>query len=204
MRARLFLVVGAASALLSITAGLPAAAAVTPGRSATAPVAGTRTMGTPAASAAPADAAPMATFFTAAGGATGVTCTQSNLTLVAGAAGNFSVTVWTFAMCASNIMGVTGVKSVSVLNLPYNAVVNFAVAPPTFTVNAGAAGPIQFNIALNTVLGLVTCAYRPAGGAMAGTTNAAVTAVTFTNVAFNLNAGPAVCPKNMFFSAAYA
>jgi hypothetical protein len=196
LRKRLFLLAGAASTLLSVTAALPAAAG-TPahGRGAT----------TLTASAAPADAAPMATFLTAAGGMTGVTCTQSTLTLVPGAAaGSFSVTAWTFAMCTSNIMNVTSVKGISVVNLPYSAAVNGAAAPPTFTISAGAAGAIQFTISLNTLLGTANCAYRPNGGTIAGTTNAGVTAVTFTNVPFTLNAGAAVCPKNMFFSAAYA
>jgi hypothetical protein len=183
MRKRLFLAAGAASALLSVTAALPAAAAA----------------------AVPADTAPSATFLTAAGGMTGVTCTASTLTLVAGTAANtFSLTVWTFGSCTSNIKGVTSVKSVGVQNLPYSVTVNPAAAPPTFTVTAGAAGNIQFTFALNTDLGTVMCGYQPNGGAIAGTTNAGVTAVTFTNVQFNLTSGSALCPKNIFFSASYA
>jgi hypothetical protein len=199
MRKRLFLAAGAASALLGVTAALPAAAAAArapvPGRSAAAVTAG----------AVPADTAPSATFLTAAGGMTGVTCTASTLTLVAGTAANtFSLTVWTFGSCTSNIKGVTSVKSVGVQNLPYSVTVNPAAAPPTFTVTAGAAGNIQFTFALNTDLGTVMCAYQPNGGAIAGTTNAGVTAVTFTNVQFNLTSGSALCPKNIFFSASYA
>jgi hypothetical protein len=190
MRKRLFLAAGAVSALLSITAALPAAAV-------------TRDAATRGA--VPADAAPSATFLTAAGGMTGVTCTASTLTFApATAANTFSITVWTFGSCTSNIKNVNSVKSVGVQNLPYTATVNPAAVPPTFTVTAGAAGNILFTFALNTSLGTVMCAYQPNGGAIAGTTNAAVTTVTFTSAQFNLTSGSALCPKNMFFSAAYA
>jgi hypothetical protein len=111
-----------------------------------------------------------------------------------------SLSTQSFASCtASGIIGVTSVKSITVQNLPYTATVNDSNSSLTLT--AGSAGPIDVSVALNTILGTVTCVFT--ASSLVGTTSNSNNSVTFTNQSTTLSTGPGVCPKSGTFSAAY-
>jgi hypothetical protein len=142
------------------------------------------------------------TIPTTSGGSTGITCTAASLTASVTAnpdsSGNAdeSVTGLTTTGCTSNITGVTGVNSVTLNNLPYNA----SVAPGgNLTVTAGSAGAIQSTVSLKTVLGTITCVYKLTNTFVAVVHNGNNTIVVVT-IEFTLVSGPAVCPKNGFLS----
>jgi hypothetical protein len=150
-----------------------------------------------------------ATFFTTAGGTSGVTCTVSAFSgtvLTNPAAGGIateSLTTQTFSSCTSNIFGVTAVQSIIVNNLPYNASVNGTSKAITLTGTSSSA-PIQATVKLSTVLGTVTCVYRANSNTVAGVTSNTDNSLAFSSQGFTKFSGPNVCPGSSFLSATYA
>jgi hypothetical protein len=151
------------------------------------------------------------TFFSTAGGSTGVTCHTS--TFSATVTGNpvtpgtatESLNTQTFSDCVENIIGVTSVVSVAVNNLPYGTTVNGTTK--VVTVSGTAAAPIQTTVRLQTILSPnpITCVYRSAGTSITGTaSNIPDNSITFTSQQFNRFSGPSICFANGFFSAIYA
>lgn len=145
-----------------------------------------------------------ATFFSP-GTTTGVTCTKAGVTnkvtknpLKPGIAVE-SLTAQTFGSCTTNIPGTTSVQSVKVLNLPYTTTVSDAAGFPITVTKPG--GVVKTSIAINSVLGLLTCTYKAtklSGKASnIGSTNA------FTNQLFTLASGSSACPKQGSFSATF-
>lgn len=110
-----------------------------------------------------------------------------------------SLTAQTFAGCTAKITGVTSVKSISVLNLAYNAAVSDS--SNTLTLTAGSSGALEVSAALNTILGTITCDYT--ASSLTGTTSNTNNSVTFTSQATTLLSGSGLCPKSGTFSAAY-
>ena len=110
-----------------------------------------------------------------------------------------SLTAQTFSGCTAKITGVTSVKSISVLDLPYNAAVSDS--SDTLTLTAGSSGALEVSAALNTVLGTVTCDYT--ASSLVGSTSNSNNSVTFTSQSTTLLSGPGLCPKTGTFSAAY-
>ncbi|MEV6419476.1 Tat pathway signal sequence domain protein [Streptomyces sp. NPDC051662] len=141
---------------------------------------------------------------TTAGGSTGITCTASQFTATvtgnpaAPGTATESLTAHTFGGCTSNILGTTGVQSITVDRLPYHTTV--ASGGP-LTVGAGAAGAVQTTVKLNTLLGLTTCVYTSTG--LSGATSNTDNSITFTNQLFSRSSGPATCPGSSYFSAKY-
>lgn len=149
----------------------------------------------------------LATFYSTAAGSTGVKCTESSFSAIVTSnppvdgVATETLTDHTFGDCDSNVLGVLGVQSVVVDNLPYNASVDSVTENVTLT---GAGGPIQSTVRLRTLLGSITCVYRDADGVMTGTTSDVDNSITFTNERFDKVSGPSLCFATAYFSATYA
>jgi hypothetical protein len=149
----------------------------------------------------------LATFYSTTSGSTGVKCTESSFSAtvtsnppVDGVATE-TLTAHAFDGCDSNVVGVLGVQSVTVDNLPYSASVDSVTENVTLT---GAGGPIQSTVRLLTLFGSITCVYRDADGVMTGTTSDIDNSITFTNERFDKVSGPGLCFSTAYFSATYA
>ncbi|MER7519576.1 Tat pathway signal sequence domain protein [Streptomyces sp. NPDC126499] len=141
---------------------------------------------------------------TTQGGSTGITCNSSAFTATvnsnptAPGTATETVTAHTLSSCTTNISGATGVQSITVNNLPFAAAVS---SGGSLTVSAGAAGPIQTTLKINTILGVTTCVYR--AGSLTATPNNADNSLSFANQLFTKYSGPSTCPANGYFSAKY-
>lgn len=141
---------------------------------------------------------------TTPGGSTGITCSASAFTATANTnpaapgTATETVTAHTLGTCTTNITGATGVQSITVNNLPFGAAVT---SGGSLTVSAGAAGPIQTTLKINTILGLTTCVYR--AGSLTATPDNADNSLSFTNQLFTKYSGPGTCPGSGYFSAKY-
>lgn len=149
-----------------------------------------------------------ADFATSSGGSTGIKCAASTFTATvvdnpaAPGVATESTTAQTFASCTANILGVTGVTSVVVDNVPFATTVDGATG--AVAVTGTDAAPIQTTLKLRTILGSVTCVYRADGGAIAGTAGATESSIGFANQQFNKFSGPITCPANGYFTATYS
>lgn len=141
---------------------------------------------------------------TTAGGSTGITCNASSFTATANTnpaapgTATETVTAHTLTQCTTNITGATGVQSITVNNLPYSASVT---SGGSLTVSAGAAGPIQTTLKINTILGVTTCVYQ--AGNLTATPSNADNSLTFKDQLFTKTSGPITCPGSGYFSAKY-
>lgn len=141
---------------------------------------------------------------TTQGGSTGITCNTSAFTATvkgnpaAPGTATETATAHTLSSCTTNIIGATGVQSITVNNLPYGTAV---VSGGALTVTAGAAGPIQTTLKINSILGLMTCVYR--AGSLTATPSNTDNSLTFTDQLFTKASGPGTCPANGYFSAKY-
>ncbi|MDI5962802.1 Tat pathway signal sequence domain protein [Streptomyces sp. SL13] len=208
MRTRTSLIVAAAAAALAFGAVVPASAAVHPDTSA---VLTTGSAGGTAAAvndvlAGSVASGSKATFYSSATGTTGVSCAASAFSAkvvtnpTAPGSATESLTAQSFSSCTSNVVGVSGVQSVTVNALPYNTKVAdtsgdpVTVSPPT--------GSIQTTVVLNTLLGTTTCVYTSPSitGAASNTDNS----LTFTNQHFTKSSGSSLCFSDAYFSVKYA
>ncbi|MFS4091704.1 Tat pathway signal sequence domain protein [Streptomyces sp. AF1A] len=148
-----------------------------------------------------------ATLYSSATGTSGVTCTSSQFTATvtdnpaAPGTATESVTAHTFdsSSCTSNVIGVLGVSSITVDNLPYSATV---ASDGTLTVSPAAGSTIQTTVKLRTLLGSITCVYQAPG--LTGKADNADGSITFTNQQFTKVSGSSLCFASGFFSAKYA
>jgi hypothetical protein len=145
--------------------------------------------------------------FTAGSGTVACTVSQFTATVTsnpaAGGVAAETLTAQTFSSCtASGIFGVTGVNSITVNNLSYNTSVD--ASSSTVSLSAGANGPVQATVSLRTILGSVTCAYRPTSGSLTGAASNADNSIAFTNQALTKSTGSGVCPGTSTFNATYA
>ncbi|MFH8801374.1 Tat pathway signal sequence domain protein [Streptomyces sp. NPDC017936] len=146
-----------------------------------------------------------ATFYSSATGTSGVSCASSSFsaTVTANPAApgtaTESLTAQTFANCTSNVLGVLGVTSITVNNLPYAAAVTSGAG---ITVSPPAGSKIRTTVVLRTLLGSVNCIYE--GPALAGTTSNADNSIAFANQPFTKLSGSSLCFANAYFSAKYA
>jgi hypothetical protein len=141
--------------------------------------------------------------FTAGSGT--VKCSASTFTAkvvtnpAAGGTATESLTGQTFSSCtATGIAGVTGVQSVTVNGLPYNASVNGTTKAVALT------GSISALVKLSTILGTVNCTYTANGGAFNGTASNTDNSINFTNQGLTKSAGSGLCPGTSNFTASYA
>ncbi|MEU7011918.1 Tat pathway signal sequence domain protein [Streptomyces sp. NPDC046332] len=141
---------------------------------------------------------------TTSGGSTGITCNASAFSATvtsnpaAPGTATETLTSHTLSTCTTNILGATGVQSITVNNLPYTTAV---ASGGTLTVTAGSTGPIQTTLKINTILGLTTCVYRATS--LTATPSNTDNSLAFANQQFTKASGPGTCPANGFFTAKY-
>ncbi|AZS84370.1 Tat pathway signal sequence domain protein [Streptomyces griseoviridis] len=203
MRTRTLLtLVGTVAALAVPLAATPASAAgnvLTTGSAGGTAVAVGDTLTAPLAS------GTSATLYSSATGTSGVKCTSSTFTATvssnpaAPGTATESVTGHTFANCTSNVVGVTGVNSITVDNLPYTTAVTSAGG---LTVSPASGSVIQTTVKLNTLLGTITCVYQ--APSLTGTSSNTDNSINFTNQAFTKTSGSSLCFSSGYFTAKYA
>ncbi|MFE6051551.1 Tat pathway signal sequence domain protein [Kitasatospora sp. NPDC056446] len=148
-----------------------------------------------------------ATFYSSATGTSGIKCAASafSATVTANPAAPGSaveqLNTQTFGSCTSNVLGVTGVRSITVNNLPFTNTVSDAPGNPV-SLTPGAAGPMGTTVVLNTILGSITCKYQNSTG-INGTTSNTGNTIGFSAQPFALVSGPGLCFSTGYFSATY-
>ncbi|WP_155058789.1 Tat pathway signal sequence domain protein [Streptomyces blattellae] len=205
MRTRTLLTLAAAVAALTLPAAVPASAADTPvlttGGVAGTPVAVGDVLTAPLAG------GTTATLYSSATGTSGVSCTSSQFTATvtdnptAPGTATESVTGHTFdsSSCTSNVVGVLGVTSISVDNLPYTTSVS---SDGTLTVTPASGSAIQTTVVLRTLLGSITCVYQ--APSLTGTVDNSDNSIAFTAQQFTRTSGSSLCFANGYFTAKYA
>ncbi|MER5754141.1 Tat pathway signal sequence domain protein [Streptomyces sp. NPDC002088] len=205
MRTRTLLTLAGAVVALTLPAAVPASAADTPvltiGGAAGTPVASGDTLIANLAS------GTAATLSSSATGTSGVSCTSSQFTATVGdnptapGTATESLTAHTFdaATCTSNVVGVLGVTSITVDNLPYTTTV---ASDGTVTVTPAAGSTIQTTVKLRTLLGTITCVYQAAS--LSGTASNTDNSIAFANQQFTKTSGSSLCFANGYFTARYA
>ncbi|MER5352871.1 Tat pathway signal sequence domain protein [Kitasatospora sp. NPDC002551] len=148
-----------------------------------------------------------ANFYSSATGTTGIKCATSAFSATvltnpaAPGVATESLNTQSFGSCTANVIGVTGVQSITVNNLPYTNSVSDAPGNPV-SLDPTSAGPVQTTVVLKTILGTITCVYRAAGG-LAGTTNNVGQTIGFNAQALPKFSGPSTCFPVGYFSATY-
>jgi hypothetical protein len=146
-----------------------------------------------------------ATLYSSATGTSGVSCAASAFTAsvtdnpTAPGTATESLSAHTFGSCTSNVIGVLGVTSVTVNNLPYTTTVASA---GTVTVTPAAGSTIQTTVILRTLLGSINCVYQ--APSLTGTSSNTDNSITFTNQAFTKSSGSSLCFASGYFTAKYA
>ncbi|MFI6038989.1 Tat pathway signal sequence domain protein [Streptomyces sp. NPDC051315] len=146
-----------------------------------------------------------ATFYSSATGTSGVSCAASSFSATVTAnptapgTATESLTAQTFTNCTSNVVGVLGVTSITVNNLPYTAAVS---SGGTLTVSPPAGSKIRTTVVLRTLLGSVSCVYE--GAALNGTASNTDNSIAFANQQFTKLSGSTLCFANAYFTAKYA
>ena len=206
MRKQLYIAVAAAGAMLTALAALPASAAtadvLTYGSLAGTNVAVGDVITSSLAT------GTTANFYSSSTGTSGVTCSTSSFTgtvltnPAASGTATESVTDQEFSDCSSNVVGVLGVSSVTVQNLPFSAAVDDSA--DTITITGTDAAPIETTVVLSTLLGSATCTYEADGDTVTGAVSNTDNSITFTSQQFDLESGSSLCFANGFFTATYA
>ncbi|WP_133914580.1 Tat pathway signal sequence domain protein [Streptomyces sp. NBC_00582] len=146
-----------------------------------------------------------ATLYNSATGTSGISCATSTFTATvtdnpaAPGAATESLTGQTFGNCTSNVLGVTGVTSITVNNLPYTTTVT---SGGVVTVTPPSGSTVQTTVVLRTLLGTVSCVYQASG--LSGTASNADNSIAFSNQAFTRTSGSTLCPSAGYFTAKYA
>ncbi|MFF4016289.1 Tat pathway signal sequence domain protein [Streptomyces sp. NPDC001843] len=207
MRTRtLVTLAGAVAALALPLAAVPASAAdgtpvLTTGSAGGTPVAVGDVLTAPLAS------GTTATLYSSATGTSGVKCTSSQFTATVkdnpAAPGTAieSAGAQTFdaSSCTSNVLGVTGVSSITVDNMPYTTSVN---SDGTLTVTPASGSTIQTTVKLKTLLGSINCVYQAAS--LTGKADNSDNSINFTNQQFTKTSGSSLCFASGYFTAKYA
>ncbi|MFJ9632351.1 Tat pathway signal sequence domain protein [Streptomyces sp. NPDC091280] len=156
---------------------------------------------------APLSSGTSATLYSSSTGTSGIKCTSSQFTATvtdnptAPGTATESVSAQTFdsSSCTSNVLGVLGVSSITVDNLPYTTA---AASDGTLTVTPASGSTIQTTVKLTTLLGSITCVYQAAS--LSGTSSNTDTSINFTNQAFTKSSGSSLCFSAGYFTAKYA
>jgi hypothetical protein len=205
MRTRTLLALTGAVAALTLPAIAPASAADTPVLTTGGPG------GTPVAVGdvltAPLATGTTATLYSSATGTSGISCTSSQFTATvtdnpaAPGTASESLGAHTFdgSSCSANVVGVLGVTSITVNNLPYTTAVS---SDGTVTVTAASGSAVQTTVVLRTLLGSINCVYQTP--ALTGKADNADNSITFTNQQFTKKSGSSLCFANGYFTAKYA
>jgi hypothetical protein len=205
MRTRSLLAVTGAIAALSLPAVTPASAAdnavLTTGSAGGTAVAVGDVLTAPLAS------GTAATLYSSATGTSGISCKTSQFTATvtdnpaAPGTATESLDAHTFdsGSCSANVVGVLGVTSITVNNLPYTTSV---ASDGTVTVTAASGSAIQTTVVLRTLLGSINCVYQ--APSLVGTASNDDNSITFTNQQFTRTSGSSLCFANGYFTAKYA
>ncbi|MDX3244232.1 MULTISPECIES: Tat pathway signal sequence domain protein [unclassified Streptomyces] len=146
-----------------------------------------------------------ATLYSSATGTSGVSCGTSAFSATvtdnptAPGTATESLTAHSFNNCTANVVGVLGVTSVTVNNLPYTASVG---SNGTITVTPASGSTIQTTVVLRTLLGSINCVYQAAS--LTGTTSNTDNSINFTSQQFTKSSGSSLCFANGYFTAKYA
>ncbi|MFJ8535973.1 Tat pathway signal sequence domain protein [Streptomyces sp. NPDC093591] len=148
-----------------------------------------------------------ATFYSSATGTSGISCTSSQFTATvtdnpsAPGTATESVSAHTFdaASCTANVVGVLGVTSITVDNLPYSAAVT---SDGTVTVTPAEGSTIQTTVVLRTLLGSINCVYQ--APTLSGTASNDDNTINFASAPFAKVSGSSLCFANGYFTAKYA
>ncbi|MEU1515831.1 Tat pathway signal sequence domain protein [Streptomyces sp. NPDC005811] len=146
-----------------------------------------------------------ATLYNSATGTSGISCATSTFTATvtdnpaAPGTATESLTGQTFSNCTSNVLGVTGVTSITVNNLAYTTTVTSA---GVVTVTPPSGSTVQTTVVLRTLLGTVSCVYQASG--LSGTASNTDNSINFSNQAFTRSSGSTLCPSAGYFTAKYA
>jgi hypothetical protein len=149
-----------------------------------------------------------ATFYSTTNGTTGVKCTTSSFSSTVTAnppapgVATETIDAQTFSGCSSNVLGTTGVRSVTLNNLAYQASVDGATG--AVTISPGSAGPIQSTVVINTLLGTITCVYQPVAGSLTGVASNTNNSISFVNQQFNKISGSSLCLSTAYWTATYS
>jgi hypothetical protein len=147
-----------------------------------------------------------ATLYSSSTGTSGITCSTSTFTATVGSnptapgTATESLTGQTFSDCTSNVVGVLGVTSITVNNLPYTTAVS---SDGTVAVTPASGSVIQTTVVLRTLLGSVSCVYQAASG-LSGTADNSDNSINFANQEFSRTSGSSLCPASGFWSAKYS
>jgi hypothetical protein len=203
MRTRSLLALAGAAVALSLSAAVPASAddvpVLTTGSAGGTPVATGDVLNASLAS------GTAATLYSSATGTSGVSCASSAFTATvtdnpaAPGAATESLTAHTFGDCTANVVGVLGVTSVTVDNLPYTTTV---ASDGTVTVTPAAGSVIQTTVKLRTLLGSISCVYQ--APSLSGTASNADNSIAFAAQHFTKTSGSSLCFSNGYFTAKYA
>ncbi|MGW1323789.1 Tat pathway signal sequence domain protein [Streptomyces antibioticus] len=146
-----------------------------------------------------------ATLYSSATGTSGVTCASSEFAATvtdnpeAPGTATESLTAHSFGNCSANVVGVLGVTSITVNNLPYTA---SASSDGTLTVTPASGSTIQTTVVLRTLLGSINCVYQ--APSLTGTSDNTDSSITFTAQQFTKSSGSSLCFANGYFTAKYA
>ncbi|MBO7938647.1 Tat pathway signal sequence domain protein [Streptomyces antibioticus] len=146
-----------------------------------------------------------ATLYSSATGTSGVTCASSQFAATvtdnpeAPGTATESLTAHSFGNCSANVVGVLGVTSITVNNLPYTA---SASSDGTLTVTPASGSTIQTTVVLRTLLGSINCVYQ--APSLTGTSDNTDNSITFTAQQFTKSSGSSLCFANGYFTAKYA
>ncbi|MBZ3904659.1 Tat pathway signal sequence domain protein [Streptomyces brasiliscabiei] len=144
-------------------------------------------------------------FYSSATGTSGVSCAASTFTATvtdnpaAPGTATESVDAHTFGSCTSNVLGVLGVNSVTVNNLPYTTSVT---SDGVVTVSPAAGSVLQTTVVLRTLLGTINCVYQ--APSITGTSSNTDNSINFTAQVFTKTSGSTLCFANGYFTAKYA
>jgi hypothetical protein len=148
-----------------------------------------------------------ATLYSSATGTSGISCTNSQFTATvtdnpaAPGTATESLSGHTFdsSSCTSNVVGVLGVSSITVDDLPYTTTV---ASDGTVTVTPAEGSTIQTTVRLSTLLGTITCVYQ--APSLIGTAGNDDNSINFDDQQFTKSSGSSLCFANGFFTAKYA
>lgn len=148
-----------------------------------------------------------ATLYSSATGTSGISCNTSQFTATvtdnpaAPGTATESLDAHTFdsGSCSANVVGVLGVTSITVNNLPYTTSV---ASDGTVTVTAASGSAVQTTVVLRTLLGSINCVYQTPS--LVGTASNEDNSITFTNQRFTRTSGSSLCFANGYFTAKYA
>jgi hypothetical protein len=142
-----------------------------------------------------------ATFYSSATGTSGVKCAASSFSATvtsnppAPGTATESLTAQSFSNCTTNVLGTTGVRSITVNNLPYETSVT---SDGVVTIS----GSISSTVVLSTLLGTINCVYQTTS--LTGTADNDTNSIVFTNQVLTKVSGSLLCFNTAYFSVRYS